>query len=94
MSGIHGTSRWRKLSEQLRRERLPVCHICGKPIDLDLPSTHRLSWTLDHIRPVASGVDPFDTMNLSPSHRACNSAKSARGDMPNTTPPRCSRNWG
>lgn len=68
--------RWRELSERLREERLPVCHICGEPIDLGLPAGHKKSWTLDHVMPlVDSDIDPYDESNLAPAHRDCNGRK-------------------
>lgn len=74
-----------------------VCHICGRPIDYSLPSTHPLSFQVDHIVPVSRGGSVYDIDNLAPSHRVCNMRKS--NSMPsddikmpdNPTP--VSRSW-
>lgn len=74
------TKRWKDLRTKLKAERSPVCHICRGAIDLSLSGRHRMGWSLDHVRPIATGGDPFDETNLAPAHLACNSAKAARGD--------------
>ena len=67
-----------------------MCAWCGKEIDRGLPHTHRMSWTLDHIK---SQVDypelAFEPSNLTPMHRCCNSAKAAG----RVKPRKGSRNW-
>lgn len=72
---VRKTHRWRLLVDWGRVYLDPVCGICGKGIDLALPHTHRWSYTLDHIVPIARGGSPFDTANLQPAHRSCNSSK-------------------
>ena len=69
---VHRTRRWRELSEHLRQALPPYCHVCGVVINLYLPYTHRMSWTLDHVVPVAIRPDlAFDVTNLRPAHSAC-----------------------
>lgn len=65
-------ARWLKLAARLRAEMAPICHRCGGDIDLTLDRNDRMSWTLDHITPLAYGGDPYDVGNLRPSHRSCN----------------------
>jgi 5-methylcytosine-specific restriction endonuclease McrA len=88
---IWGTYAWKTLSRTLRATLPPVCAWCGEEIDRDLGATHRMSWTLDHIK---SQVDypelALEPSNLVPMHRACNSAKSAGRKRPGN---RGSREW-
>jgi 5-methylcytosine-specific restriction endonuclease McrA len=81
---------WRRVVEKLRElgraYRLP-CHLCGHPIDYDLPAEHPLSFTADHLVPrVAGGLPSLD--NTAPAHRRCNSRKGGQADyvapMPNS----------
>jgi 5-methylcytosine-specific restriction endonuclease McrA len=68
--------KWQTLSQRLRTERDPVCHICGEFIDIDLPAQHKKSWTLDHVVPlIDSEFDPYYEPNLAPAHRDCNGRK-------------------
>ena len=70
--------RWLDLTKRLRAELDPICRICGELIDLTLHHTDKWSWTLDHIRELDTGVDPYDESNLLPAHRSCNSSRGAR----------------
>ena len=55
---------------------LPACHICGQPIDLDLPYLDPGAFVVDHIIPLAKGgSDRLE--NLAGSHRSCNRTKGA-----------------
>lgn len=70
---------YRKARERLRREAPAICALCGGAIDLSLPKTDAMSWTADHIIPVA--VDPTlaeEIYNLQPAHKRCNSSKGTR----------------
>lgn len=51
-----------------------ICHLCGNPIDPNLPSHHRMARTIDHITPIARG-GTHDIDNLDFAHRRCNSSK-------------------
>lgn len=33
----------------------PACHICGAPIDYELPHTDPMSFVVDHVIPLAKG---------------------------------------
>jgi 5-methylcytosine-specific restriction endonuclease McrA len=87
--------RWAQLIKRLKVERPPVCWICGQGINLALHHTHRMSWTADHITPLADllalGGDPYDETNIAPAHRSCNSRK-GRSDKP-PSPVNNSRRW-
>ena len=59
----------------------PACHICGKPIDYDLPHLDPGEYVVDHVVPLAlGGAD--DITNKAAAHRKCNAAKSARRFAP------------
>lgn len=70
-----------------------ACLLCGDPIDLTLPGTHRDGPTLEHVIPVSRGGDPFHPANLSASHLRCNSARGNRllSELP--VRDRYSRTW-
>ena len=54
------------------------CHLCGQPIDYDLPAGDPMAYELDEIVPVSRGGDPFDPDNVAPAHRICNQRKGNR----------------
>lgn len=85
---------YRKRATALRRavetNGLP-CHLCGKPIDLTLPSTHPMSFTADHLDAIASGGNLHGA--IAPAHRRCNSRRGNRR-LPNSIPQgRVTRKW-
>lgn len=53
------------------------CHLCGRRIDFDLPSTHGMSWTFDHLIPIALGGSDIPS-NVGLAHSRCNKSKGAR----------------
>lgn len=64
--------------------RQEPCHLCGEEIDYSLPHTDPMSFTVDHVTPLArGGTDTLD--NSRASHRACNRAKSANLITPGVT---------
>ena len=63
-----------KPRNRLRQEGRP-CHLCGQPIDYDLPSGDPWSFELDHVVPLARGGAPWDYANAAASHRICNQRK-------------------
>lgn len=73
----HGHRAYRRKQAALKRrtstERLP-CHLCGEPIDTNLPASHKLSFTADHMEPLANGGHLVRN-ELRPAHRACNSRR-------------------
>ncbi|MFI7607656.1 HNH endonuclease [Micromonospora sp. NPDC049366] len=70
----------RRIRETLARGR-PPCHLCGEPIDYDLPHTDPMSFELDHVVPLArGGADHIS--NAAASHKACNRTKGDRAGGP------------
>lgn len=53
------------------------CHICGGPIDYDLPHTDPKSFVVDHVVPLSKG-GADELSNKAAAHRDCNSTKRAR----------------
>lgn len=54
----------------------PPCHICGGDINYDAHHLDPLSFTIDHITPLAITGPEGDTLdNLAAAHRACNRSK-------------------
>ena len=61
-----------------------VCHLCGLPIDPELESPHPMSFTADHIIPMAMGGHLTDRRNLRPAHRICNMKRGTGRGNPRT----------
>ena len=57
---------------------VPICALCGKPIDKRLKFPHPLSASVDHIIPIAKGGHPSDLSNLQLAHLICNQQKGSR----------------
>ena len=55
----------------------PNCHICGQPINYDLPHTDAWSYVVDHVIPLSKGGKDI-IENKKAAHRECNSKKRAR----------------
>src|SRR5262249_15817145 len=74
----HGVE-FRKLRDLLREHGTHVCWLCGNGIDMSLPHTAEISWTVDHVQSVKSNPELItDPTNLREAHRKCNSVKGAR----------------
>ena len=59
------------------------CHLCGGSIDPSLKSPERMSWSIDHVIPLAKG-GTHEYSNCKAAHRVCNSRKGASLDyVPN-----------
>lgn len=67
-----------QLLRRVQRDELP-CHICGLPFDLTLPPQHAMSFTADHVEPLALGGHLVRN-ELLPAHRSCNARRGAHGD--------------
>ena len=65
----------RQLLARVRAEGL-VCHICGGAIDVTLDRRDAMSFTADHMVPLARGGDLVKN-ELRPAHLRCNAR---RGD--------------
>lgn len=56
------------------------CHLCRRRVRADLPGTHQLGPTVDHLLPVRDGgLDEPDNVAL--AHRRCNVARGAGGEV-------------
>ena len=67
--------RVRRVRRQLERDpSKAVCWICGEPIDMNLPTSHQMAFTLDHIIALATGGGLMGESR--PAHRKCNSERS------------------
>lgn len=65
----------RRVLRRMYEANLLPCAYCGLPIDFSAPPDAPLSFTVDHVIPVAAGgSDMMD--NLVGAHKACNRAKS------------------
>ncbi|HLU99148.1 MAG TPA: HNH endonuclease [Thermobifida alba] len=68
---------------RLKREGSNTCWLCGRPIDLTLPTIHPMSWTLDHAIPLSLRPDlALDPSNHREAHRRCNSIRGNRTTTP------------
>jgi 5-methylcytosine-specific restriction endonuclease McrA len=78
---------------QIRRGR-PPCHICGQPINYDLPYLHPLEFVVDHVIPLALG-GPDTLGNKAAAHRTCNRTKGDRlaVELKRVEPIVTSRSW-
>ena len=67
------TTRRNQHRRAIARTKAP-CGICGKPIDYALHYLDPMSYTIDHVTPLAlGGAD--DLPNLQAAHRKCNRDK-------------------
>lgn len=67
----------RKVRSWLASQGRP-CHLCGRPIDYDLPAGDPMSFEVDEIVPVSKGGSPYDRDNVAPAHRICNERRGNR----------------
>jgi 5-methylcytosine-specific restriction endonuclease McrA len=75
----------------VKREGSHICWLCSMPIDMDLPSTHAMSWTMDHVLPLSKYPSlALEITNIREAHRRCNSSK---GNGTNNANGKISRNW-
>lgn len=66
----------------------PVCWLCGQYINPDLPYTHAMAGTADHVETLATGGDILG--ELRPAHRSCNSRRGDGTNQRAQRPPRSS----
>lgn len=84
-------AQWIKLTRYLREVLPPVCWICGDAIDLALRHPHRMSWSLDHVKPLSTHPElAHDESNLRPAHLSCNSKRG----VGKAQPVKLSQDWG
>jgi len=74
---VRSTARRDRHRKLVARGR-PPCHLCGEEIDYAASHLEPLSFTIDHIIPIAKGgADDID--NLAAAHRKCNRDKGDGG---------------
>ena len=75
MTNANGRSSKRYVQDNRRiRDTLPhLCSWCGEWIDVELPTTHAMSWTTDHTVALADGGSLYGERTL--MHRSCNTKK-------------------
>lgn len=79
------------LRRRTARDNLP-CWICKQPIDTTLDRKHPMSFTYDHIEPLAAGGDPRGPGR--PAHLSCNSRRSdGRNTIEHVTVSNTSIDW-
>lgn len=66
-------AQYRADNRRLRATTAPICRWCHKPIDLTLRWPDRMSWSADHVIPLALG-GPLHGERV-PVHLGCNSAR-------------------
>lgn len=66
-------SRYVRDNARLKRTTVPVCHWCWKPIDLALKHPNPMSWSADHVVPLAMG-GPIHGARV-PMHLRCNQVR-------------------
>jgi hypothetical protein len=81
-SNGRGNSRYVRENAALKRTAPPVCHWCGEVIDRDLIWPNPMSWSADHVVPLALGGDLHGVRV--PMHLVCNNK---RGLAPLPPPP-------
>jgi 5-methylcytosine-specific restriction endonuclease McrA len=62
---------WKVLRARVLAEE-SVCWICEDDIDQDLPGTHPMGGTGDHVIPLEDGGAALDRENVRAAHRTCN----------------------
>lgn len=65
---------WLRAAARVKRNS-NVCWICGGAIDVTLGARDPMSFTVDHVVPLALGGAERDPENLRPAHRRCNSKR-------------------
>ncbi|MGW0939096.1 HNH endonuclease [Streptomyces sp. NPDC002666] len=79
-----------RIRDHLRKTGVHICWLCGGFIQVDLPDTHPMSWTLDHVLPLSTHPHlALEPTNHREAHRRCNSSRGNR----TTTQGKTSRNW-
>ena len=68
---------YRRVRAELKAKGLP-CHICGRAIDYNLPSTHPQGFVLDHLVPLAFNGHAVARSNVAAAHRLCNGKRGTK----------------
>ena len=65
-----------RIRKRLKIEGSNICWLCSNPIDISLPHTDRMSWTVDHVLPLSLYPHlALELSNMREAHRSCNSAR-------------------
>lgn len=83
---------WQQLRQLVIAGSDPVCALCGRPVDITLPGTHRWGPSVDAIIPHVQGGSHTDPANLRLTHLRCNLALGGR-QRRKVRPRVRSRNW-
>ena len=77
---VHRTSdpEYRRRRELLKAQSNLTCWLCNKPIDKKIKWPDPLSFTADHVEPVATGGHNHG--RLRPAHFVCNSRRQQRSE--------------
>lgn len=78
------------LKRQCRKINAP-CWLCGEPIDYNADWKDPLSFTADHVDPIANGGHMLG--ELKPAHRSCNSRRGKRPPQVPLEKPTVSTDW-
>jgi 5-methylcytosine-specific restriction endonuclease McrA len=69
--------RWRAIAARVYEEE-ELCWLCGRFVNQELPRTHPMSRSADHLIQLQHGGDEYDRSNARLAHYGCNSTRSNR----------------
>jgi hypothetical protein len=72
-SNGRGNARYKRDNARLKATLPPVCRWCGEAIDRALVYPNPMSWSADHVVPMAQGGDLYG--ERVPMHLRCNDAR-------------------
>lgn len=82
-----------RIRKYIRTHGAHVCCHCGEYIDVLLPDTHTMSWTIEHVIPLSIDASlALDETNMREAHRSCNSSQ-GNGTRETKNKPKQSRSW-
>lgn len=83
-----------RIRKYIRTHGLHICYLCGEYIEVDLPDTHRMSWTIDHVLPLKLYPHlALEIDNMREAHRSCNSRKRDGDGSSGTATHHGSQDW-
>jgi 5-methylcytosine-specific restriction endonuclease McrA len=69
--------RWRTIAQKVYDEE-ELCWLCGRFVNQELPRTHPMSRSADHLIQLQHGGDEYDRSQIRLAHYGCNSTRSNR----------------
>lgn len=75
--GVRDTAAWRRARTRALRGATH-CAECGRELDFAAPPRSRWAPSVDHVRPLALGGEPFAQANLRVLHVGCNARLGGR----------------